>query len=103
MIVLVAVVVLVLLAEEATRWFFRPEARRLRMLKKIGGSRRGSGKYRVIGTSGSPDYLRDLTGNRRYWPSRVEDVGENLDAVARQPDLGDLVARTASSESEEID
>lgn len=39
MIVLVAIAALIFLAEEAARWFLRPEARRRRMLKKIGGGR----------------------------------------------------------------
>jgi len=27
--------------------------------------------YVVICTSGSPDYLKDSTGNRRYWPAHA--------------------------------
>ena len=39
MIVPVAIVVMLILLEEAARWLLRPEARRLRILKKIGGRR----------------------------------------------------------------
>lgn len=35
--VLVAIVLTAVLGIEALRWRFRPEARRLRMIKKIGG------------------------------------------------------------------
>jgi hypothetical protein len=38
-IILVAIVVALWIAEEATRWLLRPEARRLRVIKKIGGRR----------------------------------------------------------------
>lgn len=32
-------------------------------------------KFRVvIGTSGSPDYLKDTTGDRRYWPVSASPV-----------------------------
>ena len=39
MIVPIAIGVMIVLAEEALRWILRPEARRLRMIKKIGGRR----------------------------------------------------------------
>lgn len=39
MIIVVAIVVALWIAEEAGRWLLRPEARRLRALKKIAGRR----------------------------------------------------------------
>jgi hypothetical protein len=39
MIVPIVVVVVVLLGIEGMRWVFRPEARRLRAIRKIGGRR----------------------------------------------------------------
>jgi hypothetical protein len=39
MIILVAIVMVLWIAEEAARWLLRPEARRLRAIKKIGGRR----------------------------------------------------------------
>lgn len=37
--VLLAIVLIALLCVEILRWAFRPESRRLRMIKKIGGRR----------------------------------------------------------------
>jgi hypothetical protein len=39
MIIVVAIVVTLWIAEETARWFLRPEARRLRAIKRIGGRR----------------------------------------------------------------
>lgn len=39
MIVPVAIVVALVLAEEAIRWLLRPAGRRLRVIRKIGGRR----------------------------------------------------------------
>jgi hypothetical protein len=38
-IILVAIVMALWVAEEAARWLLRPEARRLRVIKKLGGRR----------------------------------------------------------------
>jgi hypothetical protein len=38
-IVLVVIAAVLVIAEEALRWVLRPEARRLRVIKKIGGRR----------------------------------------------------------------
>jgi hypothetical protein len=35
----------------------------------------------VIVTSGSPDYLHDTTGSRRFWPVTVPNDGEACDGV----------------------
>jgi hypothetical protein len=53
---------------ELVRWSFRPEARRLRAIKKIARSSINDRKWVVIGTSGSHDYLKDTQGARRFWP-----------------------------------
>jgi hypothetical protein len=37
--VVVAIAIALVVAEEAARWFFRPAARRLRVIKKIGSRR----------------------------------------------------------------
>lgn len=60
-----ALVVFVVIGIEALRWTSRPEARRLRMIKKI-----RSGKFLVVGTSGSLDYLKGTT-SQRFWPVRA--------------------------------
>jgi hypothetical protein len=38
-IVVVTIAIVLVVAEEAIRWLLRPEARRLRVIKKIGGRR----------------------------------------------------------------
>jgi hypothetical protein len=35
----------------------------------------------VIATSGSPDYLIDTTGSRRFWPVTVPADGEGCDGI----------------------
>jgi hypothetical protein len=42
-------------------------------------------KLVIIGTSGSTDYLRDATGDQRFWPVRSDalprDPGESCDGI----------------------
>ena len=57
----IGLVLVLVIGIEALRWTCRGEARRLRVIKKIGKGRL------IIGTSGSHDYLEDLMGERRLW------------------------------------
>lgn len=74
--------VVVLLGIEVFRWVRRPESRRLRMIRKI-GKRPPAPFTRVIGTSGSTDYLSDHTGDKRYWMVQ----GPGLGVPPNQPQL----------------
>lgn len=37
--------------------------------------------WRVVGTSGSTDYLSDATGSQRFWPVTSPDDGEGCDGL----------------------
>jgi hypothetical protein len=62
----VLLVVVIWLGVELLRWTFRPAARRLRVIKKI-GTAEGKSPRVVICTSGTHDYLKDTTGSGRFW------------------------------------
>ncbi len=51
--------------------------------------------FTIVGTSGSTDYLRDTTGNRRFWPVRTDRF--DLDRLRRDRDQ--LWAEAASREA----
>lgn len=88
---LILLVLLAVVSVEGLRWALRPEARRVRRLKKIGELQVLGGKWVVeprrqarrtpraanlttfrhfviIGTSGSRDYLEDPNKDKRFWP-----------------------------------
>jgi predicted P-loop ATPase len=57
----------------------------------------------IIGTTNHSEYLRDLTGNRRYWPVRVEEF--DIEALKRDVDQlwAEAAAREAKGESIRLD
>ena len=57
-------------------------------------------QFIIIGTTNSSDYLSDSTGNRRYWPVRIEFC--NLDFIARWKDQWWAEAAFYESQGESI-
>jgi hypothetical protein len=75
---IVLVVICALLVIELARWKLRPEARRLRVIRKI--SKISKSPLIVIGTSGSLDYLVD-DSTKRYWPVKIPSLTKPKEIV----------------------
>jgi predicted P-loop ATPase len=56
-------------------------------------------QFIIVGTTNDTEYLRDMTGNRRFWPVQVQQV--DLEAIRRDRDQlwAEAAAREAAAES----